>query len=125
MNSTLYPNASNLEYIIHITPRDLNVTVADQTVKVGNVEQDPTITWDIVFDQSNNTNTITIADGDVVTGETVVFAEDATLSLTEAASTAVTNKVAGVYEEAITNATLALADGTEGNNFKARIRQRR
>ncbi len=120
LNSTLYPNASNLEYIIHITPRDLNVTVADQTVKVGNVEQDPTITWDIVFDQSNNTNTITIADGDVVTGETVVFAEDATLSLTEAASTAVTNKVAGVYEEAITNATLALADGTEGNNFKAK-----
>ena len=120
LNSTLYPNASNLEYIIHITPRDLNVTVADQTVKVGNVEQDPTTTWNIVFDQNDNTNTITITEGDVVTGETVVFAEDATLSLTEAASTAVTNKVAGVYEEAITNEELTLADGTDDNAFKAK-----
>ena len=120
LNSTLYPGSSNLEYIIHITPRELNVTVADQTVKVGK-DQTPTTTWDIVFGQNDNTNTITITEGDVVSGETVVFSNtDDALTLTTEASNAVTNKVAGVYEGAITNEELTLGNGESDNAFKAK-----
>lgn len=119
LNTTLYPNSTDLVYTIHITPRELNVKVEPQTIKVGNIEGDPTTTWNVVFGKDDNTNTVTIEN--VVRNETAVFEDGATLDLTEDAKAKVTAEEAGKYESAITNSELALADGTEPDNaFKAK-----
>ena len=96
-------NGSQATKKLEVTTRPLTVTILPQTI-----EADATGITTTISDE-----TVTVS-GEVE-GETAVFSTESSLKSTPTSFTPGT-----VYEDAITQgSTFTLADGTEGNNFKA------